>query len=145
MQVTFKVPNRLYEAIILFHPDVVEKDQKAFFEKQKGILKSFEGNLNHVDCWGKRKLANPIKNIKLATYFHTTFDAQPEAVAELERTMRISDQVLRFMHSKLDDRRSLSQHIEDYREVQKKSLERDNEREKAFQRKQQIRKKPNGQ
>jgi small subunit ribosomal protein S6 len=133
MEFTVVKPKRKYESVIIFHPDATENDHKQFFKKQKEILKTFDGVLNHVDSWGKRRLANPIEKLKVGTYFHTTFEANPESVAELERVMRISDQVLRFTHTKLDERISLNKHIERYREILQESAEKENEREKAFQ------------
>ncbi|MCB0391874.1 MAG: 30S ribosomal protein S6 [Bdellovibrionales bacterium] len=133
MELNVVKPTRKYESVIILHPDATEKEQKEFFKKQKDILKKFKGQFNHVDCWGKRRLANPIKKLKVGTYFHTTFEADAESVAELERVMRIEDKVLRFTHTRLDDRVSLGQHVEDFREVIKSSINKENEKEKAFQ------------
>ena len=138
MKLTVTKPNRKYEAVIIYHPDATEKDHKAFFKKQKDIIKKFEGEFNHIDTWGKRRLANPINKLKMGTYFHTTFEAKSESIAELERVMRIDDKVLRFTHNRLDDRQSLNQHLEGYRDVIKASVEKENEREKAFQARRQM-------
>ena len=141
MELKVVKPKRMYESVIILHPDATEKDQKAFFKKQKDILKHFEGNFNHIDCWGKRRLANPIKKLKVGTYFHTTFEASAESVAELERVMRIEDKVLRFMHTKLDDRTPIGKHLEGFREVIKSSIQKENEKEKAFQARRQAKQK----
>lgn len=133
-------PNRKYECVIILHPDATEKDQKAFFKKQKDILKQYEGDFFHIDNWGKRRLANPINKLKVGNFFHTTFEAKAESVAELERVMRIEDKVLRFMHTRLDDRASLSQHVEAYRDVIKNSIQKETEKEKAFQARRQAKK-----
>jgi len=143
MELKVSKPNRCYESVIIFHPDATETDQKSFFSKQKSVLESFKGEFNHIDTWGKRRLSNPIEKVRMGTFFHTTFVAQPECVAELERTMRINDQILRFINVKLDDRKSITQHLEAIREIQKRSVEKEQEREKAFQRKQANRRKPN--
>lgn len=140
MDFTVTRPKRKYECLIILHPDASEKDQKAFFQKQKDILKQFEGKFHHIDSWGKRRLANPIEKLKVGNYFHTTFEAKAESVIELERVMRIEDKVLRFMHSRLDDRVTLGQHIDTYREVIKASIQRENEKEKAFQARRQAKK-----
>ena len=133
MKLNVVKPTRKYESVVILHPDATEKDQKTFFKKQKDILKQFEGEFNHIDCWGKRRLANPINKLKVGTYFHITFEAKAESIAELERVMRIEDNVLRFVHSRLDDRKTVGQHLEDYREVIKASITKENEKEKAFQ------------
>lgn len=129
MELNIPKPKRLYETIIIMHPESSEEDQKKLFKKNKEILGSYEGDYNHVDTWGKRRLANQINKNRMGTYFHATFEAKAEAIAELERTMKINDKVLRFFHKKLDSRTSLSQHLENYRDVIKKSVEKEREKE----------------
>ena len=136
MELNVIKPTRKYEAVLILHPDASEKDQQTFFKKQKETIKKYSGELYRVETWGKRRLANPIKKLKMGTYFHTMFEANSDCVAELERTMRINDQVLRFMHTRLDDRKTIAQHFEDYKNLMKESIEREQERERAFQRKQ---------
>ena len=82
---------RPYEVVILMHPDATEDDQKNLFRKNKAIVEEqFGGSVKHLDTWGKRSLANPIAKNKRAVFFHSTFTAEPQAVLELERTMRIN-------------------------------------------------------
>lgn len=129
-------PVRKYEAVVIMHPDCTEAEQKALFQKNKDILKSFSGEINHLDTWGRRKLANPIKKLTRGIYFHATFEAQGEVIAELERTMRINDRVLRFQHTRLDDRVSLSKYLEGFKDSLAETARREKEREvKAQQRK----------
>ena len=125
---------RPYEAVILVHPDASEDEQKALFKKNKSIIEEqFGGTVRHLDTWGKRNLANPIEKLKKANYFHTTFEANPQAVAELERTMRINDRVLRFMHTRLDDGTDLVAHVENFKKALAESAAREREREAKFQ------------
>ncbi|MES2856908.1 MAG: 30S ribosomal protein S6 [Bdellovibrionota bacterium] len=128
-------PNlRPYEAVILVHPDATEDDQKALFRKNKTIIEEqFGGSVKNLDTWGRRSLANPIEKTRKAVYFHTTFAANPQAIAELERTMRINDKVLRFMHTRLDERQDLDTHLENFRKALAESAAREREREAKFQ------------
>lgn len=105
---------RNYEATIIMHPEASEADQKALFKKNKTIIESFKGEVNHVETWGKRSLTNPIGKTNLGNYFLTTFKALPSAIVELERTMGINDNVLRFLNIKLEDNIDLKKHVEDY-------------------------------
>lgn len=120
---------RKYESVIILHPDVAETEQKSFFQKNQETIKKYSGRINHIDTWGKRRLANPIQKVKLGTYFHTTFEAQGECVAELERLMKIDERVLRYIHVRLDDRKSLSQHVDEYHNILAESLKREQEKE----------------
>jgi small subunit ribosomal protein S6 len=128
-------PNlRPYEGVILVNSDATEDQQKALFTKNKDIIeKQFGGSVNHLETWGKRNLANPIEKAKRAIYFHTTFAANPQAIAELERTMRINDNVLRFMHTRLDEDITLENHLENFRKALAESAAREREREAKFQ------------
>ncbi len=123
---------RPYEAIVMMHSDSSEQDQKDLFRKNKAIIESFSGELNHIDSWGKRKLANPIEKNTRAVYFHTTFTASPDAIHELERTMKINDKVLRVVHTRLSDKMSLQKHVESFKERLADTLQKEKEKEAKF-------------
>lgn len=124
---------RPYEAVILVHPDTTLEEQKELFKKNKGILENFKGSVHSLETWGKRTLANPIGKLRKAIYFHTTFQADPQAIAELERTMRINDKVLRFMHTRLDERETLTEFMETFKKGLQESAQREKEREAKIQ------------
>ena len=124
---------RPYEVVILMHPDSSVQEQKDLFNKNKGILQTYKGSFHTLETWGQRTLANPIGKTKKAVYFHATFEAQPSAIAELERTMRINDKVLRFMHTKLDIRVPLSKFVENFRKGLTESAQREREKEAKMQ------------
>jgi small subunit ribosomal protein S6 len=124
---------RPYEAVILVHPDMTLEEQKELFRKNQTTIKTFKGSVNSLETWGKRTLANQIGKTKKAVYFHTTFEAQPAAVAELERTMRINDKVLRFTHTKLDIRVPLSKFLEGFKKGLQETAQREREREAKMQ------------
>lgn len=120
---------RAYEAIIIMNPNASEEQQKNLFQKNAGIIKSFEGETFHVDTWGSRTLANPIKKNKRGIYFHTTFEAKPTVISELERTMGINDNVLRFVHTRLESGVSLQKHVENFKDNLKDSMKREKEKD----------------
>jgi len=116
---------RPYEAIILMDPSTSEEEQKGLFQKNKKIIEGFKGQIHHLDTWGVRKLANPIKKTSRGIYFHNTFTASPEAIAELERTMRNNEKVLRFMHTRLPEGTSLTTYVEKFKEALVERKERE--------------------
>jgi len=124
---------RPYEAVILVHPDANLEEQKELFRKNKATITSYKGSVNSVETWGKRNLATPIGKLRKAVFFHTTFEAGPQAVAELERTMRINDKVLRFMHTRLDERTPISKHLEAFKKGLADSAAKEKEREAKSQ------------
>lgn len=126
---------RPYEAVIIMSPDASEEAQKNLFRKNKEIIEQHSGSVNHVDTWGKRELANPIAKAHKGVFFHTTFMADANCVAELERTMRINDHVLRFVHTRLPEGTVLSQFLEKFKNDLAEGLAREKEREAKFQQK----------
>lgn len=122
-----------YEVVILMHPDATVEEQKELFKKNKGTIESFAGSVHSLETWGKRTLATPIGKLKKAVFFHSTFEADTQAIAELERTMRINDKVLRFMHTRLDERVSLPKFMETFKKGLSESAAREKEREAKVQ------------
>ena len=120
---------RPYEGVVILDPDTPEDQQKALFRKNKDIVESFAGKVAHVETWGKRQLANPVKKRRRALYFYSVFEAQPQAISELERTMAINDRVLRFMHTRLKDDTNPMKHLEEFHNGLKESINRERERE----------------
>ena len=129
MDMAVEKPLRQYEAVIILNPDVTEAAQKEFFKRNQEIIKKYSGRVNHIDTWGKRRLANPIEKLKLGTYFHTIFESKGDCVVELERLMRIDERVLRYIHIRLDDRKSIAKHAEEYHSMLADSLKREQEKE----------------
>lgn len=124
---------RPYEVIVLMHPDATVEQQKALFSKNKETINNYKGSIQTVETWGKRTLATPIGKLKKAIYFHSVFEANPEAITELERTMRINDKVLRFMHTAIDERTTMAKHIESFKKGLADSAQREKEREAKAQ------------
>lgn len=130
---------RKYEAVILMHPDADEDQQKELFQKNKDIVESFGGEVNHVDTWGRRRLANQVKDLRNALYFHTTFCAKPEVISELERTMGINDRVIRVMHTRLEDNTDLKKFVDQFKENLADTAKVEKDREEKFKQKRQKR------
>ncbi|MBE8221570.1 MAG: 30S ribosomal protein S6 [Bdellovibrionales bacterium] len=107
--------NNNYELIVIMHPETSEEDTKAFFKRLNSTLESkFKGKIESLNTWGNRRLANPIKRIANGVYFHALYTAQSDSVVEIERIMGIDDKVLRFMHTALDPRVTLTKHLDQY-------------------------------
>lgn len=132
LQLSAKDLKRPYEAIIIMDPETPEAEQKALFKKNEGIIGQFKGEVNHIDTWGKRKLANPIGKIRRGIYFHSTFTADPEAIAELERTMKINEKVLRCVHTRLPDTTNLTQYVENFKAQLAETLRKEKEKQEKY-------------
>ena len=75
---------------------------------------------------------NPIKKQKRAIYFHYTFKTSPEAIYEMERTMKLNNQVLRVMHTRLSEKTQLKKHVENFKGRIAESIQKKKEKEGKF-------------
>jgi len=129
MELKVSTPLHKYESVLILHPETTESEQKSFLKNNQKIIKNHKGEIHSIDSWGKRRLRNPINKLKMGIYLHTTFEAESPTILELERTMKINEKVLRYMHIKLDDRIPLAKHVEEFRSVLAASTLREQERE----------------
>lgn len=93
---------RKYECIIIINPNVDEAGVKVLEEKVTGLINE-NGKIETVENLGKRKLAYEIKKHKEGTYVLFTFDAKPDSIDELERVLRITDGVIKFIVVRKED------------------------------------------
>lgn len=85
-----------YESVIIINPNVDEAGIKALEDKFTGLINE-NGKVEKVDNMGKRKLAYEIKKFAEGTYLVFEFESKPEAIKELERVYRITDDVIKFI------------------------------------------------
>lgn len=87
---------RKYEVMYIIRPDIEQEAVQAAVEKFQGII-SNGGEITKHDVMGKRRLAYEIKKFRDGVYVLVNFNATPEVVSELERIMKISDEVIRYL------------------------------------------------
>ncbi len=92
-----------YESIIIIDQNVDEEGMKALIAKFTDLINT-EGKVSEVNEMGKRKLAYEIKKNKEAYYVLFNFEAKPELIAELERNYRITDEVIKFIVVRKDEK-----------------------------------------
>jgi len=85
-----------YEVLYIIDPAQGEEGIAALVEKFKAMVEA-EGTLSNVDEWGKRRLAYPINDLNEGYYVLMNFESKPEFPAELERVLKITDGVLRYL------------------------------------------------
>ncbi len=87
---------RTYENMYIVHPEVTGDSLSGVMEKFRDIVSQQDGSVLRIEEWGSRTLAYPIKKLTKGTYFIMYFQAGPQVIAELERRMRLDDNILRF-------------------------------------------------
>ena len=85
-----------YEAMFIIDPTLEEAQKEATVETVKGIIEA-DGEVGKVDVWGMRKLAYPIQKKNEGYYVVVEFKASPDLPKELDRRMRISDNIMRHI------------------------------------------------
>ena len=88
-----------YEVLYILAPGLDEAEINAQVDKFSKLVTD-NGGEAEVNKWGLKKLAYPINFKNDGYYVLMTFTANPEFLAELERQMRISDSVMRFLVTK---------------------------------------------
>jgi small subunit ribosomal protein S6 len=94
---------KAYEVMLLIDPSLDEEAYAAVVDKASGVITGLGGVVDSSEDWGKRRLAYEVKGLSDGAYTVTHFHASPEAVAELDRVLHITDPVVRFMIVRRDD------------------------------------------
>ncbi|MGZ9585956.1 30S ribosomal protein S6 [Paenibacillus marinisediminis] len=87
---------RKYELMYIIRPDVEQEAVQAVVEKFQGVI-SNGGEITKHDVLGKRRLAYEIKKFRDGIYVLVNFTAEPAVVAELDRQLKIADEVIRHL------------------------------------------------
>ena len=90
-----------YDIAVLYHPDL-EVDLTKAEERVTKIFADNGGSVTATDNWGKRKLAYAIKGNEHAVYVFYTVEMPGEGVVSVEKTLNITDEVIRFLVTKPD-------------------------------------------
>ena len=95
---------RKYETLFIVKPDLDESAMKAVKDRVTGIVTENDGIEICYQDWGKKRLAYPIHKHSKGVYMYYRYLGLGHAVNELERHMKVMDNVLRYMTVKLEDR-----------------------------------------
>jgi small subunit ribosomal protein S6 len=92
----------LYEHVYLARQDVSAQQVETMTEQFKTVIESMGGKVAKVEYWGVKSLAYRINKNRKAHFSLINLDAPAAAVAEMERQMRINENVLRFMTIRME-------------------------------------------
>jgi small subunit ribosomal protein S6 len=87
---------REYETIYILRSDVDNGGAEKVVERAKDVITRLGGTLTKLDNWGKRKLAYPIQKSNRGIFVYLKYVGYGDLVAELERNLRLLDEVVRF-------------------------------------------------
>ena len=95
---------RPYEVVIIYDPGLEEDAIRAAVDRSTDLIRARGGNPGRVDRWGKRRLAYEIRHQREGYYVLLEANAEPAAMAELDRSLSLADDVLRHKVIRVPDR-----------------------------------------
>jgi small subunit ribosomal protein S6 len=95
---------RIYEELFILKPDTAEEDVDQVIEQVRQVITAQNGVVDKVDKWGIRKLAYRVQKLNEGFFILVQFTAGPETVKEIERRLRVSDFVLKFLTVRIDEK-----------------------------------------
>lgn len=93
----------LYEHVFLARQDLSGQQAEALSEHFKSVLEQNGGSVGKVESWGLRNTAYRINKNRKAHYVLMNVEAPAEAISEMERQMRLHDDILRYMTIRVDE------------------------------------------
>lgn len=100
---------REYELVYIIDPDLEEEAVVALIDRFAQLAASQGAEVLNTERWEKRKLAYEIKDKREGHYVIVTLRAQPAAIAEMERVLKITDGILRHMTVRKEERKAAAQ------------------------------------
>ena len=113
--------DRLYEVLFIVDPNLSEPDVDKLTETVQGYAEKEGARTQKVEKWGKKRLAYDIRKHREGYYVLLVIEARPEVVKELERRLRVTDGVVKFITVRVD---------EDLRKAERRKAQRAVEDEK---------------
>ena len=97
----------LYETLFIVHPEKGPR-MKEFIERFKKVIEGQEGSLSHVEEWGLRDLAYRVQKQGKGFYTLLQYRSPARAVEELERNLKLTDGILRYLTVRTEEGQPLS-------------------------------------
>ena len=86
-----------YELALVVNAKIEDEAREAVVEKAKGYVARYGGTVTEVEEWGKKRLAYEVQKMREGFYYFILFEADATCPAEVERHVRIMDNVMRYL------------------------------------------------
>ncbi len=107
---------RTYEVMFIVRPDLTEEDVDKLISNLEGSVTQAGGTVKNVERMGKRRLAYLVRKFQDGIYVLLTLEAAGNVVAELERRMRVTEPVIKFITVRIDEEQKRLDKIKKIRE-----------------------------
>ena len=109
--------NRTYEIMFIVRPDVEEADLDKLIEGFSGNITSGGGEVKSVEKMGRRRLAYTVRKFNDGFYVLLNIAAEGKLIMEIERRLRVSEQVIKFITVRMDEEEKRLAKIKAHRET----------------------------
>lgn len=93
-----------YELAVVVSAKLEDEERAATIEKVKAYIERFGGQITNVDEWGKKRLAYEVQKMREAFYYFIQFDAEPTVPVQIENSVRIMENVIRYLCVRQDEK-----------------------------------------
>ncbi|HTV06984.1 MAG TPA: 30S ribosomal protein S6 [Acidobacteriaceae bacterium] len=111
---------RFYEVMFIVRPDVEDADVDKLIAGFEQTVTNGGGKVRSSEKWGRRKLAYTVRKFNDGNYVLMAIDADGKLVAELERRLRVTEQVIKFITVRMDEEQKRLDKIKAIRATRKK-------------------------
>jgi small subunit ribosomal protein S6 len=111
---------RFYEVMFIVRPDTLDEDVDKLIAGFEATVTNGGGTVRSTEKLGRRKLAYMVRKFNEGNYILLTVDADGKLVAELERRLRVSEPVIKFITVRMDEEQKRIDKIKAIRATRKK-------------------------
>jgi small subunit ribosomal protein S6 len=108
---------RQYELVYIITPEASDQEIADLHTQIEQIVQRFNGTIDKTENWGRRKLAYEIGHHREATYVVETITGQGELMKEIDRRLRVIDQVIRHLIVRVDEELRVAERTRDARKA----------------------------
>jgi len=112
--------NRTYELMFIVRPDMTEEDQDKLISTLESAVTSTGGQVKNVERMGKRRLAYKVRKFHDGVYILLTVEGSGGLIHELERRLRVSEPVIKFLTVRIDEEQKRLNKIKAIRNARRK-------------------------
>jgi small subunit ribosomal protein S6 len=112
--------NRAYELMFIVRPDMTEEDQDKLISTLDHAVTSSGGLVKSVEKMGKRRLAYTVRKFHDGLFILLTFEGSGGLVHELERRLRVTEPVIKFLSVRIDEEQKRLDKIKAIKDAKRK-------------------------
>ena len=99
--------SRQYELVYILPPDTTEQQVTELHSQVEGVVSRMNGQIEKTESWGRKRLAYEIAHQKEGVYVLDVINGSGELMKELDRRLRVMDQVIRHMIVRVDEEKKV--------------------------------------